>query len=85
MISGYIFKRGRSSEMPRVLEVNVIWTEMNPRILEAFLREILSWYVGLNTLACARGVLGREEEAGDPRPLGVVVVERAVRALHVLM
>lgn len=80
MISGYLIKRGES--VPKLMEVNIIWTEMSPRTMESFLREIMAWYASLATLASARALV---DAAEDPRPWHVVMVERAVKALYVLM
>jgi len=84
MISGYLIKRtgASASDVPVAMEVNIIWTEMNPRILENFLKEILGWYRGLATLARARGVVA---PARDTRPWHVAAAEKAVRLLYLLM
>ena len=80
MLSGYVIKRAEHA--PRAMEVNIIWTEMNKNLLDRSLKEILTVYADLATLARARGVVGPE---GDPRPWHVVVAERICRAMYVLM
>ena len=80
MLSGYVIKRAEHA--PRVMEVNIIWTEMNKNLLDRSLKEILTVYGDLATLARARGVVDPE---GDPRPWHVVVAERICRAMYVLM
>lgn len=84
LISGYLIKRGasRSDDPPTVMEVNVVHCEGNPRMHELLLREMLSVFRGLGTIARARSVTQRE---GDVRPWHVAAVEKAVRALYQLM
>lgn len=80
MLSGYVIKRAEHA--PRAMEVNIIWTETNKNLLDRSLKEILTVYGNLATLARARGVVDPE---GDPRPWHVVVAERICRAMYVLM
>ncbi|KAL1838698.1 hypothetical protein VTJ49DRAFT_2288 [Mycothermus thermophilus] len=51
-------------------------------VYDALLREMLTYFRGLGTLARARGVVERET---DVRPWHVAVVEKAVRVLYLLM
>lgn len=84
LISGYLIKRGgsRADDPPAVMEVNVVHCEGNPRMHEMLLREMLSVFRGLGTIARARSVTQRE---GDVRPWHVAAVEKGVRALYQLM
>lgn len=84
LISGYLIKRGasRADDPPAVMEVNVVHCEGNPRMHELLLREMLSVFRGLGTIARARSVTQRE---GDVRPWHVAAVEKGVRALYQLM
>lgn len=84
LISGYLIKRGtsRTDDPPAVMEVNVVHCEGNPRMHEMLLREMLSVFRGLGTIARARSVTQRE---GDVRPWHVAAVEKGVRALYQLM
>lgn len=84
LISGYLIKRNNSSadDPPAVLEVNVVHCEGNPRMHEMLLREMLSVFRGLGTVARARSVTERE---GDVRPWHVAAVEKSVQALYQLM
>lgn len=84
LVSGYLIKRTSiSSEDPPVaMEVNLVHTEATARAYEPLLREMLSNFRGLGTLARARGVVDRES---DVRPWHVAAAEKAVRALHMLM
>jgi mediator of RNA polymerase II transcription subunit 13 len=85
LISGYLIKRsGVNPEDPPVaMEVNVISSESNnPRAYEALLREMLSYFRGLGTLARVRGMVDRET---DVRPWHVAAAEKGVRALYQLM
>lgn len=84
LISGYLIKRGawRADDPPSVMEVNVVHCEGNPRMHELLLREMLSVFRGLGTIARARSVTQRE---GDVRPWHVAAVEKAVMALYQLM
>ena len=80
MLSGYVIKRAEHA--PRAMEVNIIWTEMNKNLLDRSLKEILTVYGNLATLARARGVV---DSGGDPRPWHVVVAERICRVMYMLM
>ncbi|KAJ4393702.1 hypothetical protein N0V93_002917 [Gnomoniopsis smithogilvyi] len=84
LISGYLIKRGasRADDPPAVMEVNVVHCEGNPRMHEMLLREMLSVFRGLGTIARARSVTQRE---GDVRPWHVAAVEKGVRALYQLL
>jgi mediator of RNA polymerase II transcription subunit 13 len=84
LISGYLIKRSGAgaTDIPIVLEVNIIWTEVNPRMLEPFLKEILGWYRGLATLARVRGLI---DPVKDARPWHIAAAEKAVRSLYFLM
>ncbi|KAK1782169.1 LOW QUALITY PROTEIN: mediator complex subunit 13 C-terminal-domain-containing protein [Copromyces sp. CBS 386.78] len=88
LASGYLVKRGgpKLEDVP----VNVIHCEgtnipqphQYPRVYEALLKEMLSHFRGLGTLARTRGVVDRET---DVRPWHVAAAEKAVRALYMLM
>lgn len=84
LISGYLIKRGGSSteDPPAVLEVNVVHSEGNPRMHELLLREMLTYFRGLCTIARARSVTNEE---GDVRPWHVAAAEKGVQALYQLM
>lgn len=84
LISGYLIKRcgSRPDDPPAVMEVNVIHCDGNPRVHEMLLREMLSVFRGLNTIARARSVTEKE---GDVRPWHVAAAEKGVRALYQLM
>ncbi|KAK5995142.1 Mediator of RNA polymerase II transcription subunit 13 [Cladobotryum mycophilum] len=84
LISGYLIKKTgmRVEDAPVVMEVNLVHTETMPRAYEPLLREMLSHFRGLGTLARARGVVDRE---ADARPWHVAAAEKAVRALYLLM
>ncbi|KAI8961220.1 mediator complex subunit 13 C-terminal-domain-containing protein [Daldinia sp. FL1419] len=84
LISGYLVKRGgiRVEDPPVVLEVNLIHNEGNPRAYESLLREILTYYRGLGTLARARGMVEKE---ADARPWHIAAAEKAVKALYMLL
>ncbi|KFZ10105.1 hypothetical protein V502_08299 [Pseudogymnoascus sp. VKM F-4520 (FW-2644)] len=83
-ISGYLIKRtgASSSDIPAVMEVNIVWTDINPRLAENPLKEILAWYSGLATLARARGIV---DPVKDTRPWHIAAAEKAVRLLYLLM
>lgn len=83
LVSGYIIKRtgARLEDPPVVMEVNLLHTENTARPYEPLLRDMLAHFRGLGTLARARGVVDR----ADARPWHVAAVEKAVRALHMLM
>lgn len=84
LFSGYLIKRTGPSmdESPAVLEVNLVHSDHSPRQYEASMREVLSWYRALGTLARARGIVSKE---ADARPWHVAAAEKAVRALHLLL
>lgn len=84
LISGYLIKRGgsRVDDPPAVMEVNVVHCEGNPRGHDLLLREMLSVFRGLGTLARARSVTEKE---GDVRPWHVAAAEKGIRALYQLM
>ncbi|ROW06701.1 hypothetical protein VPNG_06699 [Cytospora leucostoma] len=84
LVSGYLIKRGgsRPEDPPAVMEVNVIHAEGNPRVHEMLLREMLTYFRGLGTIARARSVTGQE---GDVRPWHVAAAEKGVQALYQLM
>ncbi|KAI3398999.1 hypothetical protein diail_8026 [Diaporthe ilicicola] len=84
LISGYLIRRGGSSteDPPAVLEVNVVHSEGNPRMHELLLREMLTYFRGLGTIARARSVT---DDEGDVRPWHVAAAEKGVEALYQLM
>jgi len=84
LVSGYLVKRGgpRVEDAPAIMEVNVVHSEGNPRVYDLLLREMLSYFRGLGTLARARGAVDRET---DVRPWHVAAAEKGVRALYHLM
>ncbi|KAI2466858.1 mediator complex subunit 13 C-terminal-domain-containing protein [Annulohypoxylon bovei var. microspora] len=84
LVSGYLVKRGGSRvEDPLVvMEVSVVHNEGNPRAYESLLREMLTYYRGLGTLARARGMVDKET---DIRPWHIAAAEKAVKALYMLM
>lgn len=84
LISGYLIKRTgpKAEDVPAVMEVNLVYTEAAPRTYEPLLREMLSYFRGLGTLARARGVVDRD---ADVRPWHVAAAEKAMRALYLLM
>lgn len=83
-VSGYLIKRTgmKLEDPPVVMEVNLAFTEAIPRAYEPLLREILSYFRNLGTLARARGIVDRET---DLRPWHVAAAEKGVRALHLLL
>ncbi|KAI1102880.1 mediator complex subunit 13 C-terminal-domain-containing protein, partial [Jackrogersella minutella] len=83
LVSGYLVKRGgsRVEDPPVVMEVSIVHNEGNPRAYEPLLREILTYYRGLGTLARARGMVERET---DIRPWHIAAAEKAVKALYML-
>ncbi|OBT85638.1 hypothetical protein VE02_05780 [Pseudogymnoascus sp. 03VT05] len=83
-ISGFLIKRtgASSSDVPAIMEVNIVWTDINPRLTENPLKEILAWYSGLATLARARGIV---DPVKDTRPWHIAAAEKAVRLLYLLM
>jgi len=84
LISGYLIKRGgsRVDDPPAVMEVNVVHCEGNPRGHDLLLREMLSDFRRLGTIARARSVTDKE---GDVRPWHVAAAEKGVRSLYRLM
>lgn len=84
LISGYLIKRGGmcDDDPPAVMEINVVYCEGNPRVHEVLMREMLSAFRGLGTIAMARSVT---EKKGDVRPWHVAAAEKGVRALYQLM
>ncbi|PHH90596.1 hypothetical protein CDD83_3202 [Cordyceps sp. RAO-2017] len=84
LASGYLIKRtgSRVEDAPALMEVNLVHTDASPRAYEPLLREMLSYFRGLGTLARARGVVQRET---DVRPWHVAAAEKGVRALYLLM
>ncbi|KAL3422085.1 Mediator of RNA polymerase II transcription subunit 13 [Phlyctema vagabunda] len=88
LISGYLIKRSgtRTSDAPIVLEVNLMHSDIvlgNPRTFhEGLLREIISYYRGLATIARVRGVV---DGVKDGRPWHIAAAEKAVAALYMLM
>ncbi|KAK6080623.1 Mediator of RNA polymerase II transcription subunit 13 [Seiridium cupressi] len=83
-VSGYLVKKGgsRVDDPPAVMEVNVVHNECNPRAYETLLREMLTYFRGLGTLARARGMTDKET---DVRPWHIAAAENGVRALYMLM
>ncbi|KAI0434157.1 mediator complex subunit 13 C-terminal-domain-containing protein, partial [Xylaria sp. FL1042] len=83
LVSGYLVKRGgvRVEDPPIVMEVNIVHSEGNPRGYENLLREMLTYYRGLGTLARARGMVDKDT---DIRPWHIAAAEKGVRALYML-
>jgi len=84
LISGYLIKRGgvRVEDPPVLMEVNIIYNEGNPRAYEPLLREMLTYYRGLGTLARVRGIVDKDT---DIRPWHIAAAEKGVRTLYMLM
>ncbi|KAF4940980.1 Mediator of RNA polymerase II transcription subunit 13 [Colletotrichum fructicola] len=84
IISGYLVKRGgtKLEDPPVVLEVNILHVDSNPRLCETLMREMLTYFRGLGTLARARGIVDR---GTDIRPWHIAAAEKGVRALYLLM
>ncbi|KAI8955455.1 mediator complex subunit 13 C-terminal-domain-containing protein [Xylaria longipes] len=84
LVSGYLIKRGgtRVEDPPVVMEVNIVHSEGNPRAYETLLREMLTYYRGLGTLARVRGMVDKDT---DIRPWHIAAAEKGVRALYMLM
>ncbi|KAF3015886.1 mediator of RNA polymerase II transcription subunit 13 [Neopestalotiopsis sp. 37M] len=84
IVSGYLVKKGgsRLEDPPTVMEVNIVHNEGNPRAYETLLREMLTYFRGLGTLARARGMTDRET---DIRPWHIAAAENGSRALYNLM
>lgn len=88
LISGYLIKRGgtAANDIPILMEINIVHSDVNPRLYEALLREILLAYRGLGTLARVRGRMGKGKADGkDIRPWHVAVAEKGVDVLYTLM
>lgn len=84
LASGYLVKRSGSQlqDPPSLLEVNIVHSEASPRAYEALLREMLTYFMGLGTLARARGMTERET---DVRPWHVAAAEEGCRGVYLLM
>ncbi|OLN85226.1 Mediator of RNA polymerase II transcription subunit 13 [Colletotrichum chlorophyti] len=84
LISGYLVKRGgtKLEDPPVAMEVNIVHADNNPRMYEPLMREMLTYFRGLGTLARARGIVDR---ATDIRPWHIAAAEKGVRALYLLM
>jgi mediator of RNA polymerase II transcription subunit 13 len=84
LLTGYLIKRtgNKMEDAPAVMEINLVHTESSPRVYENLMRETLSNFRQLGTLARARGVA---ERTIDVRPWHVAAAEKAVRALYLLM
>ncbi|KAI0888347.1 mediator complex subunit 13 C-terminal-domain-containing protein [Annulohypoxylon maeteangense] len=84
LVSGYLVKRGgsRAEDPLVVMEVSIVHTEGHIRAYESLLREMLTYYRGLGTLARARGMVDKET---DIRPWHIAAAEKAVKALYMLM
>lgn len=83
-VSGYLVKRTgyKAEDVPSVMEVNLVHTEAGLRAYEPLLREMLSYFRSLGTLARARGMVDRDT---DVRPWHVAAAEKGVHALYLLM
>jgi mediator of RNA polymerase II transcription subunit 13 len=84
LISGYLIKRSGAgpSDVPAVIEVSIVHSEVYPRMLDSLLREILGLYRGLATLARVRGCV---DPTKDGRPWHVAAAEKGVKVLYMLM
>lgn len=84
IVSGYLVKKSgaKVEDPPAVMEVNIVHNEGNPRAYETLLREMLTYFRGLGTLARARGITDKET---DVRPWHIAAAENGVRALYMLM
>ncbi|KAL1866250.1 hypothetical protein VTK73DRAFT_4839 [Phialemonium thermophilum] len=84
--SGYLVKRGgtRAEDPPVAMEVNIIHSDgsAHPRLYDLLLREMLTCFRGLGTLARVRGVV---DGVRDVRPWHVAAAEKGVRTLYQLM
>ncbi|CAK7209154.1 hypothetical protein SEUCBS140593_000397 [Sporothrix eucalyptigena] len=80
LVSGYLIKRGGigRDDAPVVLEVNVVHVDAKHRANDALVRDILTSYRSLGTLARVRGILDNERDA---RPWHIAAAERAARSL----
>ena len=83
LFSGYLVKRGGTGaeDPPVAMEVNLLYSDGNPRHHEGLLREMLGHFRALGTLGRVRGVSG----VADVRPWHVAAAEKGVRALYLLM
>jgi mediator of RNA polymerase II transcription subunit 13 len=84
LISGYLIKRSgaAASDVPIVIEVNIVQSEVYPRMYDPLLREILGFYRGFATLARVRGCVNPVK---DGRPWHIAAVEKGVQALYMLL
>ena len=84
LASGYLIKRGgtNAEDPPLVMEVNILRNDGNPRACEQIMREMLSDFRGLGTLARARSIV---DKTMDIRPWHVAAAEKGVQALYLLM
>ncbi|WYZ37814.1 hypothetical protein EsH8_II_001320 [Colletotrichum jinshuiense] len=84
LISGYLIKRGgtKLEDPPVIMEVNIVHADNNPRMYEPLMREMLTYFRGLGTLARARGIVDR---GTDIRPWHIAAAEKGVRSLYLLM
>jgi mediator of RNA polymerase II transcription subunit 13 len=84
LASGYLVKRAgpRAEDPPVAMEVNVVYSDNSRAMYDALLREMLTYFRGLGTLARVRGMVEKEV---DVRPWHVAAVEKAVRVLYLLM
>ena len=84
LASGYLIKKTGVcvEDTPIMMEVNLVFTEATLRAHELLLREMLSSFRSLGTLARARNIIdGRR----DVRPWHIAAAEKAVRALYLFM
>lgn len=84
IVSGYLVKRGgaRIEDAPVVMEVNIVHSEGNPRLQDLILREMLTHFRGLGTIARTRSMVDKDT---DVRPWHVAAAEKGVQALYQLM
>ncbi|KAK4241468.1 mediator complex subunit 13 C-terminal-domain-containing protein [Achaetomium macrosporum] len=84
LASGYLIKRAgpRAEDPPVAMEVNVVYSDNARAMYDGLLREMLTYFRGLGTLARVRGMVEKEV---DVRPWHVAAVEKAVRVLYLLM
>ncbi|KAK6221973.1 hypothetical protein LQW54_001193 [Pestalotiopsis sp. IQ-011] len=84
IVSGYLVKKGgsRVEDPPIVMEVSIVHNDGNPRAYETLLREMLTYFRGLGTLARARAMVDKET---DIRPWHIAAAENGSRALYNLM
>ena len=83
LISGYLIKSGGSmvEDAPVVMEVNIVHSEVNARLYENLLKELLCQFRALGSLSRARGTTG----LSDVRPWHVAAAEKGVRACYLLI